>query len=251
MTSLLLDADIVAFKAASSCERATDWGDGLWTLHSFEHEAVDYCLNYFAHLKKTLGEGELVLFLTAENNWRKEILPTYKANRKGKRKPMLLMYLREWMKTQFNAVIMDGLEADDLLGITATASVEDNIIISEDKDLRTIPAQLFNPAKDTKPRLISEFEADYQHMFQTLTGDSTDGYSGLVSCGPVGARKILAECKTTADLWDATLAAFKKQKLSEEVALTQARVARICRVADFDFSTGKVIPWTPIQNTTP
>ena len=29
----LVDADIVAFKAASAVETATDWGDGLWTLH--------------------------------------------------------------------------------------------------------------------------------------------------------------------------------------------------------------------------
>ena len=245
---LLIDADIVAFKAASACEQPVNWGDGLWTLHSFEHEAIDHCMNYFDKVKAALGDGELVLFLTGPNNWRKDILPTYKPNRKDKRKPLLLMFLRNWMKAQFNAVSMVGLEADDLLGITATSSPEETIIISEDKDLKTIPAHLFNPAKDTKPRLISEFEADYHHMFQTLTGDAVDGFAGCPTIGPKTAEKILKDCTTSADLWNATSATFKKQKLSEEVALIQAQVARICRATDFDFNTGKVIPWMPTQS---
>ena len=82
-------------------------------------------------------------------------------------------------------------------------------------------------------------------MLQTLCGDATDGYSGCPSIGPKTAEKILADCATSADLWDATLATFKKKKLSEEVALIQAQVARICRSSEFDFDNQKVIPWTP------
>ena len=245
----LVDADIVAFKAASAVEQPVNWGNGLWTLHSFEHEAIDHCIAYFDKLKDTLGDGELKLFLTGENNWRKEILPSYKSNRKDKRKPMLLMFLRNWMQAQFNAVVQDGLEADDLLGIYATASPKDTMIISEDKDLKTIPALLFNPTKDSAPRLISEFEADYHHMTQTLTGDAVDGFQGCPTIGPKTAEKILKDCTTSADLWDAVLATFKKQKLSEEVALVQAQVARICRDTDFDTNTGKVIPWVPNSKT--
>ena len=241
----LIDADIVAFKAASAVEQPVNWGNGLWTLHSFEHEAIDHCMAYFDKLKETLGDGELKLFLTGKNNWRKEILPSYKANRKDKRKPMLLLFLRNWMRAQFNAVIEDGLEADDLLGIHATANPDDTLIVSEDKDLKTIPALLFNPAKDTSPRRITEFEADYNHMLQTLTGDAVDGFAGCPTVGPKTAEKILKDCTTSADLWDATLASFKKQKLSEEVALVQAQVARICRDTDFDTNTRKVIPLTP------
>jgi len=140
---------------------------------------------------------------------------------------------------------VDGLEADDLLGITATSSKEDCIIVSEDKDLKTIPCKIYNPAKDNKIHTITEFEADYNHMLQTLCGDAVDGYSGCPSIGPKTAEKILAECQTSADLWDATLATFKKKKLSEEVALIQAQVARICRASEYNFETKEVIPWTP------
>jgi 5'-3' exonuclease len=240
----LIDADIVAFKAAAACEQPINWGDGLWTLHSFEHEAIDHCMAYFDKVKTALGDGELVLYLTGPNNWRKEILPTYKSNRKDKRKPLLLMFLRNWMQAQFNAIIKDGFEADDLLGIAAT-SEDDCVIVSEDKDLNTIPCSIFNPAKDQSIRTISELEADYFHMMQTLTGDAVDGYSGLQGVGPKTAEKILAGCTTATEMWDAVVAAYANRKLSKEVALTQAQVARICRATEFNFNTGKVIPWMP------
>lgn len=239
----LIDADIVAFKAASAAEKPINWGDGLWTLHAYEQEAQAYVYEYFARLINTLGDGELCLFLTSPDNWRKDILPTYKSNRKDARKPMVLPTLKQWMMDTMNAVMVPTLEADDLLGIEATK--DGGIIISEDKDLKTIPCTLFNPAKDKEPHEITEFDADYNHMYQTLTGDSTDGYSGCPTVGPKKAGEILKGCTSTTEMWAAVVAAYEKQNLSEEVALTMAQVSRICRVEDFDFDSMKVIPWTP------
>ena len=72
---------------------------------------------------------------------------------------------------------MDSLEADDVLGILATEpSNEERIIVSIDKDLYQIPAKISKDGKTFEE--ISENEANYWHMMQTLTGDSTDGYSG-------------------------------------------------------------------------
>ena len=82
-------------------------------------------------------------------------------------------------------------------------------------------------------------------MFQTLTGDKTDGYAGCPSIGPKTAEKILKGAETLADMWTAVTDTYAKQKLSTEVALQQAQVARICRASDFNFKTKKVIPWTP------
>ena len=244
---LLIDADIVAFKAATSTERPIDWGDGMWTLHAFEEEGIAYINNYLHGIVDKLGDGEFNLFLTDEDNWRKEILPSYKSNRRATRKPLTLPALRQYMLDEMAAVIVPTMEADDLLGITAT-SEDDCVIVSEDKDLNTIPCSLFNPAKDKSIRTISELEADYFHMLQTLTGDAVDGYSGLQGVGPKTAEKILAGCITATEMWDAVVAAYAKRKLSKEVALTQAQVARICRASEFNFNTGKVIPWMPTQS---
>ena len=38
MTILLVDGDIVAYKAATASETPVHWGDGLWTLHAYEQD---------------------------------------------------------------------------------------------------------------------------------------------------------------------------------------------------------------------
>lgn len=241
---LLFDADIIAFKAAAATEQPINWGDGIWTLHGFEEDVISHAMTYMQDVADKLDAQDVLLFLTGDNNWRKDILPSYKANRKDTRKPLLLPFIRQFMVDNLGAIIVDTFEADDLLGIEAT-STDDCIIVSEDKDLKTIPAMVYNPQKDDAPVLIPEFTAAWNHMFQTLTGDSTDGYSGCPKVGPVAAKKILQDIDQVEDLWPAVVAAFKKQNLSEEVALQQAQVARICHASDFDKETGKVIPWTP------
>lgn len=241
---LLFDADIIAFKAAAATEQPINWGDGIWTLHGYEQDVIDHAMSYMQSVADKLDTQDVLLFLTGANNWRKDILPSYKSNRKDTRKPLLLPFMRQFMVDNLGAIIVDTFEADDLLGIEAT-STDDCIIVSEDKDLKTIPAMVYNPQKDDEPVRISEFTAAWNHMFQTLTGDSTDGYSGCPKVGPVAAKKILQDIDQVEDLWPAVVAAFKKQNLSEEVALQQAQVARICHASDFDKETGKVIPWTP------
>lgn len=241
----LVDADIVAFKAAAACERPIQWDDGLWTLHAYLHEGKDAVGDYLQRIVDKLGDGEFVLCLTDSSNWRKGILPTYKMNRSDTRKPLILSALRGWMNEGLSAVQVHQLEGDDIMGILATEDPENTVIISEDKDMATIPCNLFNPSKDETIRVISEFEADRFHMLQTLTGDKTDNYDGCPSIGPVTAEKILAECSTQAEMWEAVVAAYAKKKLSEEVALTQARVARILRANDYDKATGAIKLWTP------
>ena len=241
---LLFDADIIAFKAAAATEQPINWGDGIWTLHGYEQDVIDHAMSYMQSVADKLDTQDVLLFLTGANNWRKDILPSYKSNRKDTRKPLMLPFIRQFMVDSLGAIIVDTFEADDLLGIEAT-STDDCIIVSEDKDLKTIPAMVYNPQKDDEPVLIPEFTAAWNHMFQTLTGDSTDGYSGCPKVGPVAAKKILQDIDQVEDLWPAVVAAFKKQNLSEEVALQQAQVARICHASDFNNETGKVIPWTP------
>ena len=75
---------------------------------------------------------------------------------------------------------------------------------------------------------------------QTLTGDVTDGYKG---CPGVGEKK--AETILKKGTWEEVLKAYEAAKLTEQDALQQARVARICRVEDFNYKLGDVNLWTP------
>ena len=238
MTLLLIDGDIIAYKAAVVAEKPTDWGDGLWTLHAWEHD-VDYKLEeYISNLVEAAPVQDCIITLSDKDNFRKKLAPYYKANRKTVRKPMLLGYAREYMMSKYNTIIYKGLEADDVLGILGTSN-PDTIIWSEDKDLLTIPAQHWI---NDEVVTITEAEANYNFFYQTLVGDSTDNYSGCPTIGPKTANKLLSSGCTGANV----VAAYNKKGLSEEVALENARLARILRNGEYDTDTGEVKLWNPM-----
>jgi len=178
---------------------------------------------------------EVITCLTGTHNYRKEVAPYYKENRTKVRKPMLLKFAKDYLFEKYNGKIEDVLEADDLLGILGSSS-DEYVIWSEDKDLRTIPAMHLIDGKVVE---IAEEEADYNFLYQTLVGDTTDNYKGCPSIGDKKARKILDnECT-----WDAVKSAFAKQNLSEFVALENARLARILRDGEYNFETKEVKLW--------
>lgn len=184
----------------------------------------------------------------SEENFRLSILPSYKGNRKNLQKPVLLSQLKEVLSESYRTYSRPTLEADDILGILSTHPTlipGKKIIISEDKDLRSIPGWLWNPRKDASAKQVKEPMADYRHLYQTLIGDTTDGYKGCPGIGPKKASKLIMDSKDTEDAWGAVVKTFEDKGLTEEDALVQARVARILRHTDYDFKTKKVIPWQP------
>lgn len=237
MTLLLIDGDIIAYKAAASAETPINWGEGLWTLHSFEQDVEARLVDQITKLVDEAPVQDCIIALSDKENFRKEIAPYYKANRKDVRKPMLLQWAREFLISKYNTIIYRRLEADDVLGILGSAN-PDTIIWSEDKDLLTIPATHWLNGEVVT---ISEAEANYNFAYQTLVGDSTDNYSGCPTIGPKTANKLLSNgCG-----WDVVVAAFASKGLSEEVALENARLARILRNGEYDTDTGEVKLWMP------
>ena len=236
--TLYLDADIIAYRAASAAESAIDWGDGMWTLHSFEPDVERLMEMFIDQLREQSGINNFVACISDKQNFRKEVASYYKANRKDTRKPMLLNYAKEYLHEKYKGIIIPKLEADDVLGIMAGTD-PDCVIWSLDKDLLTIPARHFI---DGKHVTIDKKEADYWFYYQTLVGDSTDNYSGCPKIGPKKAEKILEDSE---DYWASIVAAFEKAGLNEDVALENARLARILRAEDFNPLTQEVILWEP------
>ena len=237
MTLLLIDGDIIAYKACATAETPINWGDGLWTLHCFENEVSAILDDQIGKLVDEAPVTDCIVALSDKENFRKKLAPYYKANRKDVRKPMLLGWARDYISSKYNTIIYRGLEADDVLGILGTSN-PDTIIWSEDKDLLTIPAKHWLNGEVVT---VTEAEADYQFYYQTLIGDNTDNYKGCPSVGAVTANKLLASGCT----WDTVVAAFKNKGLSEEVALENARLARILRNGEYDTDTGEVKLWQP------
>jgi DNA polymerase-1 len=241
MVKLFIDADTIVYKSAFASEVETDWGNDQWTLHSDMTEARDI---FDASIRDIITQFdnsiEYVLCFSSKKNFRKKLLPDYKANRKKIRKPIVFKPLREWAEHSYNSMIISSLEADDVLGLHA----HDNIMVSIDKDLKTIPGKHFNPNDIiTGVYEITKEEADYNHMMQTLCGDSTDGYSGCPKVGPKTAEKILDV--PPEDRWSAVVEAYKKQGLSEKYATIQAQVARILRPGEYNWDTCKLNLWSP------
>lgn len=205
-------------------------------------ENLGLLLNSFKH---KLGASEVCVALSDSANFRKQINPTYKARRADIRPPMILVGLHEYLNLSWPTKIKPGLEADDVLGIMATVKHSGRrIVVTEDKDLRTVPGWHWNPRKDDKPVKISEEQADFNWLVQTLSGDSTDGYPGCPKIGTVRAIRAL-QAAPRGEEWHTVVALFQKAGQSEEDAIMQARMARILRASDYDFKNKKPILWSP------
>ena len=241
--TIIVDGDIVAYKSAIQSEVDTHWGNGFWTLHAEETQGKYLVASEIEDLKEKLNADKVIVTLTDKNNFRKDVLPTYKDNRKQKRKPILLSPLRKFLIDEYQAVIYPNLEADDVMGILATkpSKGERKIICSIDKDLRQIPGHLYDGESLTKH---TKKHCDWWHMVQTLTGDAVDGFSGCPSVGKVTAQKILSDKNMPLKkMWELVVKTYEKHGLFEHDAFQQARVAKILRHGDYNLKTGEVTPW--------
>jgi len=246
-TTLLLDGDVFIYKAALHAQTAADFGEGQWGLSADLPSAIDQLNATMASLKSSLKSDRVIMAISDVNNFRKEIMPSYKSNRKTTQRPLLLEPLRQYVRDNCETFERPSLEADDVLGILATNQKiikGEKIIVSIDKDMRTIPGTLFNPDQMEEPEEISLPQADYSFHVQILTGDVVDGYSGCPNVGKVKAAKLLSGV-APCDYWDIIKEQYQKAGLTEQDALTQARVARILRHQDYNYQTRKPILWQP------
>lgn len=242
-TEALIDGDILVHRVAAAVEIPWEWDDDVWTLHADARLAKHLLDVEIASIREKLGGKSVAvtICLSSPNNWRNTILPSYKSNRKT-RKPMVYKDLRAYVASTYDVAVLPTLEADDVMGIMATEPKKKNrIIVTIDKDLGTVPGVHFNPDKDAQVRVITEDEANYAHMMQTLCGDATDGYAGCPGVGPKKAETILSMGRS----WHLIAQAFEKAGLTEADALVQARVARILRHGEFNAKTAEVKLWAP------
>jgi DNA polymerase-1 len=164
--TLLIDGDIVAYRYSSTVEQEVDWGDDVWSLWADAKEAKKLILQYLDQLVEVTAADDFIFTFSDKDNFRKTIYPDYKHNRKGKRKPTCYKGIKTWLEAEYESIDMPTLEGDDVMGILATSGkYEETVIVSEDKDMKTIPGLLWRAAEMED---ISEEYADYYHLYQTL-----------------------------------------------------------------------------------
>lgn len=238
--TLLVDGDIVAFQAAVSLEHPTRYDEDTWILWASESDTKAKFDGMMQNLIEKSGAADVIVAFTDKVNFRKELCDTYKANRAKTRKPMLLSLLKDYCTTRYRSLVYPRLEADDVLGICGTYEplFKEPIIWSIDKDLMQIPG--LHLVDDEIVEVTPE-QADYFFLKQVLTGDQADNYAGCKGIGEKRATAILDEDPT----WGAVVKAYEKAGLTEEDAISQARLARILRHGEYDMENSTVKLWSP------
>jgi DNA polymerase I len=235
---LLIDADFIVYKSCAAAEDEIDWGDDVILVTSKFSEALKnvrreldrIAINFAANAK-------MILFFSDSRNFRKKIYPDYKGHR-NRKKPCGYRRVISELAKSYEVIRMPELEADDAMGIYATAN-PGNIIVSPDKDMRQIPGKLYDLKEVVD---ITPEEGMQWHFIQTLAGDQTDGYSGVPGLGTKRAASLLEESGYE---WNTIVKAFADKGLDEQEALVNAQLARILQYTDYDFIQRTVIPWCP------
>lgn len=242
-----IDADILLHRAVSFTEDEFD-GEPV-ALPKMALWVFDRMLeSWLSELRKHVALKDYHLVITTGQNFRHRLYEDYKANRKDIVPHPAMRGLKELVREYDATVWEDGIEADDLIGIRVTER-DDAFAVSADKDFATIPCTLFVPASHGKKsgewHTFTEDEANVNWLRQTMTGDTIDNYKGIPKVGPVKANAILGKDTSVEVLWPRVMAAFNKAGLSEEHALTMARLARILRAGEYDFKKKEVKLWRP------
>jgi len=175
----LIDGDIVVYRAAASAEE-----DDQWIAQARADQMMQDIL-------ADTGSTSYSVYLTGSGNFRREIAPSYKANRPDSR-PKHWEAVREFLITQHKAVVCNGFEADDQLGIDQDKTHGATVICSIDKDLLQIPGKHYNFVKKVFQDVTYD-EGIKALYIQSLVGDRSDNIFGVQGIGPVKAEKALAK----------------------------------------------------------
>jgi len=179
---ILVDADIVAFRAAFSAEDEPE--------PFIACSRADFMLRDIA---EACNQSSMELWLSGKNNFRYDVFPEYKANRLDAKRPKWEHEVKDYMRVHFQANTSDGCEADDMLGVRAVELGDTAIVATIDKDLDMIPGWHYNFVK-REHYFVSPEEAIRHFYYQCIVGDTADGIKGVPGLGPKKAKKLLDAC---------------------------------------------------------
>ena len=210
MITALIDADSLCYAVGFSSNDAEE----SIAIARLEETMTELCME--------LDCEDYKGFLTGKGNFRDSIAVTvpYKGQRVSE-KPVHLQALRCHLVTSWGFTVVQGIEADDAVGIAAYAVPEDEtIMVHIDKDLNQFRGWHYNYKKKEK-YYVTEFEGLTAFYTQILTGDRIDNIIGLKGIGPVKAKKVLEKCTNESELYQAVLKAYEddQQRVLENAQL--------------------------------
>lgn len=200
---VLVDGDIVAYRAAFATQDQSP-EDAVAKVD----ELMDFIIEATIDIPFASSD-DYNTYLTGKGNFRFDIAKSheYKGNRRETEKPMYLYHCREHMVNHYNAIVSKDEEADDLISKAAASLDYHCVVASIDKDMLQLPCWHFNFGRNEWSK-VSEDEGNKFFYTQILTGDRADNIVGLHGIGPKKAEKLLQNCNTKEELWDAVVKAY-------------------------------------------
>lgn len=302
---MLIDADMVVFAAGFAAERAkyTLHISGLEPIVFYkkkdlnayvkEHGTLEYHVekerilepleNALGNVKHMLSDivnrfpsEDYKIYLSGKDNFREHVDSEYKANRDPTHRPHWEPEIREYMKRYWNAEQVDGMEADDAIGIQAWREWqnatrrrdEGAVIASLDKDLMMIPGSHYNWDKKTVEH-VGAFEAEGNYYRQLVMGDRSDNIPGIYGIGPakvddaVWGNGETSPAENIAELYtkefgDGAKERFNKNRLLLWICRTEQDVPRVEDIQGiidgstaFKRTTEPEVPWTSRKRKQP
>lgn len=143
-----------------------------------------------AYAKSKIGEDADINYYISGHTYKKDIYPSYKANRK---KDPLLGEFREFIKLYYeDKIIKDNVEADDLIVMDYErySKGRNPVVFSDDKDLRYYCKRYCKINLSEKIVEQDEKEMEQHRIIQFLTGDREDNVQGVYG---IGEKKAVIE----------------------------------------------------------
>lgn len=220
-THAIIDSDILVYRIGFASNEESEQV-ALRTMAGFLEELLLFDLPQC----KTWS-----LHLTGKGNFRDEIAVTqeYKGNRKDARRPVHYQALRNYLCHSWEAVVWNGMEADDAVAIEATELGDKGVIVSLDKDLNQVVGWHYNFVKN-QTYYITEEEAKLNFYKQFLTGDTVDNIKGVKGIGDKKAQKLL-EGKSEEEMWEIVV-----EKLGYDRAMENGHLLYMLRTTQDKFT---------------
>jgi len=217
---LLIDADSLIF---ASCYRSKNDDDYDMQTSPFYTNIEDSINKFDEQYMKIVNDLEelyeieqVITFNGSKGNFRKQLTPNYKANRKKQILPPLLHDMHQYVKDNYGSKFCFGMETDDLVAkywkqLSEQIGRDKVMIVSIDKDYKQFPALIYNYHWKHKEILnLSQQEALYNFYEQMVKGDQADGVNYFKGKGVAFSKKYFKDCKTKYQYTKKLFLLFKK-----------------------------------------
>lgn len=187
----LIDMDIIVYRCGYAVQEYDKESDTLY-IEPWEH--CKYNINSMINrIRQAIKPDGYQGYLTSNDrsNFRFQMFPDYKKQRKDVPKPYYYDQIRDYLIEEYKAQVVSGEEADDRISIVHcelnrtgchnynngyvwTEANNNSIIVSIDKDFNNVPGWHYNFVMEDL-YFLSELDALRNFYLQILTGDTADG----------------------------------------------------------------------------